>query len=92
MTLHYFNTTNEVENLPDYQNKALRQEIRVLGYFQSNPGRWYTAEDISSYVLTDAPITSARRAISRLYKAGKLKRGAKKIGFYKRPIYYWGLV
>jgi response regulator of citrate/malate metabolism len=63
----------------------------VLEFFINNPGLEFTAEDIHHHVLPEAPLTSARRAISNLQKEAKLIAAQQVSGQYGRPIYAWKL-
>ena len=89
----YHNTTNE-SNVFGFEAKAQSQDGLVLEFLQNWTDVWgktFTCEDIHRTVLPDAPLTSARRAVSNLYKAGLLEQIGKVRGKYNRPIYLWRL-
>ena len=87
---HYHNTTKEF-NWSDYEKKAESQDDKVLQFLLERRGKTFTCEDIWRMVLPDAPLTSARRAVSNLHNAGYLTQVGKVPGKYKRPIYLWSL-
>ena len=89
--MRYHNTTNEF-NLGEYEGKAQSQDDLVLAFISQRPGKTFTCEDIHNMILADAPLTSARRAVSNLHKAGLLEKVGKIKGKYKRPIYLWRLL
>lgn len=93
MSSSYYNTTNsEGKDLDRYAMKAKAQEIKVLAYFQAQPLRTFTPEDIGRDVLPNAPRTSWGRALSNLTKAGELEKTDRQtIGMYGRPVYHWRL-
>ncbi len=87
---HYHNTTNTPDPR-EYEAKALSQDDLVLEYFKRMPGG-HTPSEVASKVLVNAPMTSARRAMSNLTEAGHLfKTSRQQIGPYGRPEYVWVL-
>jgi len=90
----YYNTTNEkgVE-LKKNISKANHQNMRVMELFQEDMGsNRYSPSQVMGLALPHAPITSVRRAMSDLTKAGYLTRTQDKIyGIYGRKEYIWKL-
>jgi len=90
--MSYYNTTNESdETLRDAMLKAKTQDERVLKLFETyekmSP---YTCHRFYESVYPPVPITSIRRAISNLTKAGKLeKTEVKQPGKYGAKNYVW---
>lgn len=82
-------TTDQVEQ---YQVSAGTQEEMVLAWFKRRPGVAYSPEQIQALVLPDAPLTSARRAITNLTAAGYLVQTDRStVGRYGRPVGTWQL-
>ena len=71
----YFNTT-QLKNgdLDRARRKAKTQEERVLAFFNLHPAHLYTPFEVQEKVLPGVPITSVRRAITNLEKAGHLRK------------------
>lgn len=67
----WHNTTDE-RNMEELNVRAESQEDKVLDYFRRNPDRTFTPFHIQKAVLPDSPITSVRRAMTNLTKAGRL--------------------
>ena len=91
--MHY-NTTNETgEVLKQYSRKARNQEEVVLEIFKKY--RRLTASECHAFFMRyttvfGVPLTSIRRSITDLTKAGKLlKTGVKKEGQFGRSEYVW---
>lgn len=86
----YFNTTKEVgAALKSYESQAATQEQAILEFFQSHPGD-HTPSEIWRLVLSYAPLTSVRRAITCLTDRGDLEKTTnKRKGAYGRPEYCW---
>lgn len=86
----HYNTTHETgETLERFERQASRQEDVILRWFRRHPGRLYTPSQING-LLPGAPITSIRRALTNLTKAGHLvKTGHKRSGDYGRPEHCW---
>ena len=91
--MHY-NTTNEKgETLEGYQKQTASQNNRIACFFEANPGEIYTPWEVQSLVFyaTTTPITSIRRSMSDLTKAGILTKTEhrKEAGHYDRRSYAW---
>ena len=87
----YFNTTNESDNLVTYQEKAKSQNDILMAYFNQFPYSCFSASMLIE-VLPNAPITSIRRSLTVLTKAGKLRKTAFTVmGMYGRLEYAWTL-
>ncbi len=94
MSSHYFNTTYlRGVLLNEYQSRAETQDDRILEWFRQNPMISATPEDVQRIVLESRPpLTSARRALSNLTKAGHLEKlPEQRPGSYGRPISFWRL-
>lgn len=89
----YYNTNDmNGEPLRKARGQTVRQEDAVLEYFRKHPDLLLTPEDIQRRVLSPAPLTSARRAITNLTKEGALlKTTAQRKGKYGKPVYCWRL-
>lgn len=88
----FFNTTGERgETLKRYRRKARRQEVKVLSFFEREPGG-HTPSEVHPLTLPEAPLTSVRRAITVLTKKRQLeKTGEKRRGPCGRPELVWRL-
>ena len=89
----YHNTTEtDGRQLRIFEEKAITQDARVEAYFRSYPGLAFTPSEVQAAVLFDAPLTSARRAITHLTAAGILvKTDKQRSGPYGRPEGVWRL-
>lgn len=89
----YYNTTNLGEATESqFALQANRQETAVLEFFRRNKSEQFSPEDIHVAVLSTAPLTSARRAITNLTKHGHLVRCDERVdGSFGRPVYLWRL-
>ncbi len=100
----YHNTTEvRGDTLTQYEEKAVNQETKILNYLIAGrrqtldkSGYWdvsITPSWVVKHVFSDSiPITSARRAMSNLTKAGELtKTHMKTKGPYGRPEHQWRL-
>lgn len=90
----YYNTNKESGKTLDYSRmKANRQEKKVLEFFQSNQSEErFSPEDILEKVDfgKPVPITSVRRAMTNLTKAGHLKKTAyMKVGNFGKRVHTW---
>ena len=89
---HYFDTTHVSK--PEKairERRAMTQDDRVLEYFRYT-SCGHTQSQVHAEVLTDAPLTSVRRAMSNLTKAGKLiKTDKKMLGPFNHVEYVWEL-
>lgn len=89
----YYNTTALRDaDLRAARAQTMRQEDAVLDYFRRHPGAMFTPEQIHAAVMPDAPLTSARRAITNLTNEGALvKTTAQRRGKYGKPVHCWQL-
>lgn len=93
---HYHNTTKESgPTLAEYQARARTQDQKVADFFEARPGEIFTPWEIQSLVFSfpKPPITSVRRSITNLTKAGILTKThhKKEAGDYGRRSYAWQL-
>jgi len=98
----FYNTT-QLKNgdLDRAKKKASSQQERILAFFMSNPGRLFTPDEVWTHVFPvrdfgddsrNTPITSIRRAITNLTKAGYLEKTHQmKSGYYDKLVYCWKL-
>lgn len=93
MSDHYFNTTRvRGRQLASYRAAAESQDEKVLEFFNQNPDRQFTPEDIGRLVLPGTPRTSWGRTLTDLTTIGLLeKTDEQTTGVWGRPIYYWRL-
>ncbi len=93
MTESYFNTTRvRGRQLAHYRQAAESQDEKVLDFFNDNPDRQFTPEDIGRLVLPGTPRTSWGRTLTDLTKIGLLEKTNNQTdGVWGRPIYYWRL-
>lgn len=95
--LNFFNTTSETgPQLAEYQAKASEQNAVVLWLFQKARRPLSPSEVHANYPLPPGallpPLTSIRRAITTLTKAGALvKTETKRKGVYGRMEHVWTL-
>lgn len=76
--------------LQSFREKAATQDDLVLAFFENRAHCTWTPSEVQENVLPDAPITSVRRSITNLTKAGKLyKTAATRMGLYGRPEHAW---
>lgn len=90
----YYNTTN-LRGVPlqAYISHATKQDSKVLEFFLHNQHVHVTCEDIHNMVMPEAPITSARRAMSNLQKMGYVEKCDYLVdGQYGKPINTWRFV
>lgn len=89
----YHNTTEaSTSDLFEYEEKAKSQDEQVLDFMRSFPYLVeITCQDIQFSVLPNAPLTSARRALSNLFKKGLIEKVRKTKGSYGRDIFVWRL-
>jgi hypothetical protein len=74
----------------EYRQQAKSQEELILSFFQSRPGVAMSPEYIRDSILPQAPLTSVRRAITNLTKAGELVHTDEVVaGYYGRPVGTW---
>ena len=90
---HYHNTLYASgAKLAEYEAQASKQDALVLEFMAHNRQYNFTAEQISKLVMPNAPLTSARRALSNLFNAGRVKKVDQIDGQYNRPIIVWQYV
>lgn len=89
---NHHNTTNLTgTNLDQANDKAQGQQVAIMQFFTARPGGEYTACQVFS-ALEDYPLTSVRRAISNLARAGHLiKTPNKQVGLFGALAYTWKL-
>lgn len=74
-TMSFYNTIREEgTELAQSQRQASAQEVRILTFFEDRPWQGFSPFQIQRLVLPECPITSVRRAITNLTKAGKLEK------------------
>lgn len=96
---NYFNTTNLAgQDLYAKVRQTKSQNELVLEFFKQNPTSLYTPFDVQDAVwppgrvLKQPPITSVRRALTSLTKAGKLvKTNVRITGAEGEKNYCWTL-
>lgn len=80
----------DVETLEKYEEKAKNQDGLILEFFKSNPNNSFTPARVFEIFDQKYPITSIRRAITNLTKAGKLElTGETRKGLYGRENNTW---
>jgi len=92
----YYNTTKETgPRLQGYQQQANTQDQKIASFFELNPGEIYTPWEVQSIVFGPPapPITSVRRSMNTLTRAGVLDKTEhkKEAGDYGRRSYCWTL-
>jgi len=76
--------------LAGYESKAETQDEAVLELLKRHPKHFFTAEQVHKSVMGTAPLTSARRALSNLYRDGYVEKANKHAqGKYGRPVTLW---
>lgn len=71
---------------------AGRQSQLVLAWFRERPGKGYTPFEVHNAALPRSPVTSVRRCLSDLTKAGFLeKTNERKLGKYGQLNNCWKL-
>lgn len=92
----YYNTNDESGiNLRDSWVKTAKQDELILRLFQANPDQTFTPDEIlhlCEVVNRSWPITSVRRSISTLTKAGNLTKTSNlRKGKYGKKTHTWKL-
>jgi hypothetical protein len=89
--MNYHHTTAvDAGTRAEYERKAQGQEAIVLDLFCASFPARLSPEQVRDRVLSDAPLTSVRRAISNLTRAGVLRKCEEHvIGDYGRPVHVW---
>lgn len=95
MNKSFYNTIGaSMAQLDLFEAHASTQEARVLEFFRERSHEAFTPFDVQKAVFyANTPITSVRRAITNLTKAGKLfKTSDQKDGNYGTKNHKWQLV
>jgi Fe2+ or Zn2+ uptake regulation protein len=82
------------EDLKAYESRASSQELKILSHFRANVGRMFTPSEIHKKLFDPfvTPLTSVRRAVTNLSKAGMLRKTDIKVsGPYGMPEHCWYL-
>jgi len=88
--MHYHNTLYAAgKPLAKYEAQASKQDSQVLEFMAYNRQLSFTAEQIADLVLVNAPLTSARRALSNLFKEARVSKVDQIDGMYGRPVTVW---
>lgn len=91
----YYNTVSEQgETLKAYRSKASGQDAKILELFRKRPEMSYSPFQVLAFadLPVTTPITSVRRSMSNLTKAGLLVRlDAKRKGNFGRNNCTWKL-
>ena len=89
----FHNTTNLAgAQLELAEVKAASQEDVVLSFCMKHRNMLVTPEIVHASVLQNAPLTSVRRAMSNLTRAGKLKKTEAMVkGQYGARVHCWVL-
>jgi len=91
----YYNTTHLIgSDLQEAEKCSISQSKIILAQFRLHPTSEYSPSDIHTLLFTnDTPITSIRRSITCLTKAGHLVKNYTKlkIGKYGKPEHVWSL-
>lgn len=95
MSPHYDTTKASRKELEQYNKQTATQDNRISCFFESNPGEAFTPWEVMTIVFSPPmpPITSVRRSMSDLTKAGILTKTThkKEVGYYGRRSYAWTL-
>ena len=93
MSAHAYHNTLDAAgaSLKIYKAIAQGQDMLVLEFMQHNRRIEFNCEDIKRHVLPRAPVTSARRALSNLFRDGFIINTGKVSGHYNRPVHLWRL-
>ena len=94
----FFNTINEQQNIKEFSQKAVSQEIAIFQIFSLNPGMEFTPFQILDVLVEKkmihekTPITSIRRAMSNLTRSGNIIKTENKYpGELGKKNYCWKL-
>ena len=92
---NHFNTTHlKGQALEQAEQQATSGQASVLDFFNSHPGAEFTACQVYTRLpeLHNQPLTSTRRAITNLAKAGHLVKTNNRVpGIYGALAYTWRL-
>lgn len=93
--MHYDTTHESKDKLEQYNKQTATQDNRIATFFEATPGELWTPWEVQANVFTHPapPITSVRRSMSDLTKAGILTKTEHKklVGHYDRKSYAWTL-
>ena len=89
----YYNTTHQAgEQLKKYQDQTIKQEERLLMFFQDHSDQRFTRAELHKLILQEAPVSSITRGLANLKKQGSIVRTEEqKSGDYGRPQHCWQL-
>ena len=89
----YYNTNKESgETLEKSQVKTTSQEDKIYEYFKTIQSYYVAPHQLVGLLSNNTPITSIRRAITNLERAGKLIKTDKMImGNYGKMVHTWKL-
>jgi hypothetical protein len=89
----YYNTNRERgAELRSSRIQARKQQETILLFFQANPSRLYSREEINRLVLPNAPYTSVQRAITNLTDDGFLDKTTHMVmGSWGKKVHTWRL-
>lgn len=88
---HYHHTTGDHKSVAINEQKAKTQDELILSLFTSHPE--LSPSQIYERMRFVHPITSIRRALTNLTKAGKLEKTENMIdGMYRRKEHTWRLI
>jgi len=91
----FYNTTKEVgEDLKEYKSKAISQDEIIIRHFLKHPYQEFSPSElwINLFEVEFTPLTSIRRSLNTLTRAGNLiKLDKMKCGIYGRREHYFKL-
>jgi hypothetical protein len=94
----FFNTINEQQNIKEFSQKAVSQEISIFQIFSLSPEAELTPFDVLNILVEkkmvheNTPITSIRRAMSNLTRSGNLIKTEHQVpGELGKKNYCWKL-
>lgn len=89
----YHNTTHQTgKALEEAHKVAGNQDELILEVFKRNPSRSMSANDILAILGSNILLTSVRRSLDTLKKAGHITDTGQKTGPYGRPVFTYKLV
>ena len=93
MSYSYHNTTNiDGTRLDQFEEKAKSQDEKILEWFEYSEGAYSPSKINDRVFASSVPLTSVRRALSNLTKAGLLVKTDRQVkGPYGRPEHLWKL-
>jgi len=89
----YFNTTKlKGEELSHEKKRIIKQEDIVMAFFEEYPRRQFTPHEVHNACMSQAPVTSTRRAMTCLTDKGKLRKtDEQKTGNWGKKTHTWVL-